>query len=35
MITLADRNYPVVVIIDSPAIASTQQLLFDTLWELL
>ncbi len=35
MITLADRNYPVVVIIDSAAIASTQQLLFDTLWELL
>ena len=35
MITLADRNYPVVVIIDSPAIASTQQLLFDTLWEFL
>ena len=35
MITLADRNYPVVVIIDSSAIASTQQLLFDTLWDLL
>jgi len=35
MITLANRNYPVVVIIDSAAIASTQQLLFDTLWELL
>lgn len=35
MITLAERNYPVVVIIDSAAIASTQQLLFDTLWELL
>jgi sugar-specific transcriptional regulator TrmB len=35
MITLADRNYPVVVIIDSAAIASTQLLLFDTLWELL
>ena len=35
MITLADRNYPVVVIIDSAAIASTQQLLFDTLWGLL
>jgi sugar-specific transcriptional regulator TrmB len=32
MITLADQNYPVVVIIDSPAIASTQQILFDTLW---
>ncbi|AQA17374.1 transcriptional regulator [Halioglobus japonicus] len=35
MITLADKNYPVVVIIDSAAIASTQQILFDTLWELL
>jgi HTH-type transcriptional regulator, sugar sensing transcriptional regulator len=35
MITLADRNYPVVVIIDSAAIASTQQLMFDTLWQLL
>jgi sugar-specific transcriptional regulator TrmB len=35
MITLADRNYPVVVIIHSAAIASTQQLLFDTLWGLL
>lgn len=35
MITLADQNYPVVVIIDSAAIASTQQLLFDTLWQLL
>lgn len=35
MITLADRNYPVVVIIDSAAIASTQQLLFNTLWQLL
>jgi len=35
MITLADENYPVVVIIDSAAIASTQQILFDTLWQLL
>ena len=35
IITLASRNYPVVIIIDSPAIASTQQLLFDTLWSLL
>jgi len=35
MITLADKDYPVVVIIDSPAIASTQQILFDTLWQLL
>ncbi|TGD72774.1 TrmB family transcriptional regulator [Mangrovimicrobium sediminis] len=35
MITLAARDYPVVVIIDSAAIASTQQLMFDTLWRLL
>lgn len=35
MITLAEGNYPVVVIIESSAIASTQQLLFDTLWGLL
>ena len=35
MITLAERNFPVVVIIDSAAIASTQQILFDTLWNLL
>ena len=35
MITLANKNYPVVIIIDSSAIASTQQLLFDTLWKLL
>ncbi|MEH6589373.1 MAG: helix-turn-helix domain-containing protein [Halioglobus sp.] len=35
MITLADKNYPVVIIIDSSAIASTQQLMFDTLWRLL
>lgn len=35
MITLADDNFPVVVIIDSAAIASTQQILFDTLWQLL
>lgn len=35
MITLAGSNYPVVVIIDSAAIASTQQLMFDTLWQLL
>ena len=35
MITLADQDYPVVVIIDSAAIASTQQLLFDTLWRFL
>jgi len=35
MITLANKNYPVVVIIDSAGIASTQQLMFDTLWKLL
>jgi sugar-specific transcriptional regulator TrmB len=35
LFTLADKNYPVVVIIDSAAIASTQQLMFDTLWGLL
>lgn len=35
IITLASPNYPVVIIIDSPAISSTQQLLFDTLWSLL
>jgi hypothetical protein len=35
MITLADKNYPVVVILDSSAIASTQQILFDTLWSLI
>ena len=35
MITLADKNYPAVVIIDSAAIASTQQILFDTLWNFL
>ncbi|WP_235898602.1 TrmB family transcriptional regulator [Parahaliea maris] len=35
MITLAAQNYPVVVIIDSQAIALTQQLMFDTLWGLL
>lgn len=35
MITLTDKNYPVVVMIDSAAIASTQQIMFDTLWRLL
>jgi sugar-specific transcriptional regulator TrmB len=35
MITLAEENYPVVIIIDSVAIASTQQILFDTLWNFL
>lgn len=35
MITLTNNIHPVVVIIDSQAIASTQQILFDTLWELL
>lgn len=32
MISLADNNYPVVVVIDSDAIANTQQMMFDTLW---
>ncbi len=35
IISLAQQNYPVVIVIDSPAIASTQQLMFDTLWTLL
>ncbi len=35
MITLARPNYPVVIIIDSPAIASTQQALFNTIWTFL
>lgn len=33
MISLADNNYPVVVVIDSDAIAGTQQMMFDTLWQ--
>lgn len=32
MISLADNNYPVVVVIESNAIAHTQQMMFDTLW---
>ncbi len=32
MISLARKNYPVVVVIDSKAIAGTQQMMFDTLW---
>jgi sugar-specific transcriptional regulator TrmB len=35
IITLAQNNYPVVIVIDSAAIASTQQLMFDMLWQLL
>jgi hypothetical protein len=35
IITLAQDNYPVVIVIDSAAIASTQQLMFDMLWQLL
>jgi len=35
IISLAQNNYPVVIVIDSAAIASTQQLMFDTLWSLL
>ena len=33
MISLASNNYPVAVVIDSTAIATTQQILFDTLWQ--
>ncbi len=35
MISLARSNYPVVVVIDSDAIAGTQQMMFDTLWKAL
>lgn len=35
IITLVSSNYPVVVVIDSKAMAATQQLLFDTLWRLM
>ncbi len=35
IITLAQQNYPVVIVIESSAVASTQQLMFDTLWALL
>jgi hypothetical protein len=35
MITQARKDYPVVVVMDSAAIASTQQILFDTVWGLL
>lgn len=35
MITQARKDYPVVVVMDSAAIASTQQILFDTVWSLL
>jgi sugar-specific transcriptional regulator TrmB len=35
MISLADNNYPVVVVIDSDAIAGTQKMMFDTLWKAL
>ncbi len=35
MISLASNNYPVVVVIDSDAIAGTQQVMFDTLWKAL
>jgi len=34
MISLAENNYPVVVI-DSDAIAGTQQMMFDMLWRAL
>jgi len=32
MISLAENNYPVVVVIESDAIAGTQKMMFDTLW---
>ncbi|KEQ18538.1 TrmB family transcriptional regulator [Endozoicomonas numazuensis] len=32
MISLASTDYPVAVVIDSQEIASTQQIIFDTLW---
>lgn len=35
MISLASREYPVAVVIDSPEIASAQQIIFDTLWSTL
>ena len=35
MISLASQDYPVAVVIDSPEIASTQQIIFDTLWSTL
>ncbi len=35
MISLAENNYPVVVVIDSEAISGTQKMMFDTLWNAL
>ena len=35
MISLAENNYPVVVVIESDAIAGTQKMMFDTLWNAL
>ena len=35
MISLASRDYPVAVVMDSQEIASTQQIIFDTLWNTL
>ena len=35
MISLASRDYPIAVVMDSPEIASTQQIIFDTLWNTL
>lgn len=32
MISLASRDYPVAVVIDSPEIATAQQIIFETLW---
>lgn len=33
MISLKENNYPVVVVIDSDAIAGTQKMMFDMLWQ--
>ena len=35
MISLASRDYPVAVVIESPEIATAQQIIFDTLWSTL
>ncbi len=35
IISLANNNYPTAVVIDSQEVAATQQIIFDTLWQLL
>lgn len=35
MISLASRDYPVAVVLDSPEIATAQQIIFETLWNTL